>query len=130
MKITASKDIEILTKLYDVNKGTLKELSEAVGIRLSTGKIYDIKDELLQSGILVADGTKNQRIGLGEKPTTVYKVNHQAIDRLLIRQFSPAAAVYKRIYDGKMQILPRLDKEFWLKEIFKLLTQKIKHRLL
>jgi hypothetical protein len=125
LRLDPNKDVQLLIKLYGVKKGTLKEISNVIGVRYTSGKIYDIKEDLISCGILIEDGAKKQRIGFGEKETSVYRVDHSAIDRFLVQNYSPAKKIYQRIYDGKMQILPRLDKEFLLKRIFKLIKQKI-----
>ena len=52
MDFKSNQNVQILLKLYNVKRGTLKEISEAIGIRYTTGKIYAMKDFLIKKNLI------------------------------------------------------------------------------
>jgi hypothetical protein len=82
-------DIEILIKLYDIKNGTIQEISEKLGLSLTTGKIYKIKDTLIQLHILEKTnilGTTN--LGRGEKKAIIFEVNHDTLDQIFFGELA------------------------------------------
>ena len=86
MKIRSLKELEFITKLFDLKEGTLKQLRASTGIYGETSnQPWLIKDQLISDGILLLKCYES--IGKGNV-VAIYKINHKRILSALVKDNS------------------------------------------